>query len=134
MRSADTNVFEIEVHCVYRGEEYFARDNGAVLRRSREGKRKRQLDDTWTFGTPSASTGYMGISEHTVHRIVATAFHGPQPTASHIVDHIDTNRRNNRPENLRWVTRLENILLNPITAKRVIYHWGSIEIFLADPN
>lgn len=134
MRTADTNVFERETHCVYRGEEYIARDNGAVLRRSREGKRKRQLDDTWTFGTPSASTGYMGISEHTVHRIVATAFHGPQPSASHIVDHIDTNRRNNRPENLRWVTRLENILLNPITAKRVIYHWGSIENFLADPN
>ncbi len=76
----------------------------------------------------------MAVSDHKVHRIVATAFHGPQPSKDHVVDHIDTNRRNNRPENLRWVTRLENILLNPITAKRVRYHYGSIENFLADPS
>ena len=58
-----------------------------------------------------------------------------RPSAKHhVVDHIDTNRRNNRPENLRWVTRLENILMNPITAKRVKYHYGSIENFLADPS
>jgi hypothetical protein len=76
----------------------------------------------------------MVISEHKVHRIVAASFHGSQPTKDHVVDHIDTNRRNNRPENLRWVTRLENILLNPITAKRVKYHYGSIEDFLADPG
>lgn len=134
MGTASLDAFDQEVQCVYRDEEYAVRDNGAVLRRSRPGKRRRRLDDTWTFGTPSASTGYMSISEHTVHRIVATAFHGPQPTQAHIVDHIDTNRRNNRPENLRWITRLENILLNPITVKRVIYHWGSIENFLADPG
>ena len=128
------NLFEREVACTYRGEEYCVRDNGAVFRRSREGKRMRPLDEAWTFGKPCASTGYMGLSSHRVHRIVATAFHGQQPTKDHVVDHVDTNRRNNRPENLRWVTRLENILLNPITAKRVKYHYGSIEAFLADPS
>ena len=76
----------------------------------------------------------MGISAHKVHRIIATAFHGEPPTKGHVVDHIDTNRRNNRPQNLRWVTRLENILLNPISAKRVEYLYGSIEEFLADPR
>lgn len=97
-------------------------------------KRRRPLDEIWTFGSPSASDGYLSISEHKVHRIVATAFHGEQPSNGHVVDHIDTNRRNNRPNNLRWVTRLENILLNPITAKRVEYLYGSIEEFLADPS
>lgn len=52
----------------------------------------------------------------------------------HVVDHIDTNRRNNRVENLRWITRLENILDNPITRKRIKLRCGSIEAFLANPS
>ena len=132
--AANIELYEAETTCVYRGETYRVRDNGAVLRQRQEDKRKRPLDETWTFGKPSASDGYMAVSAHKVHRIVATAFHGPQPSKSHVVDHIDTNRRNNRPENLRWVTRLENILLNPVTAKRVVQLYGSIEDFLADPR
>lgn len=130
----DLQNFEKEVICAYRGEEYCVRDNGAVLRRGVAGKRRRPLDEIWTFGTQSAADGYLSVSEHKVHRIVATAFHGDQPSQSHVVDHIDTNRCNNRPHNLRWVTRLENILLNPITAKRVVFLYGSIEEFLADPG
>ncbi len=126
--------FNAEVACSYRGENYLVRDNGAVLRLARLGQRKRPLDDTWTFGTPSNHDGYMALSGHKLHRVVATAFHGEQPSKSHVVDHIDTNRRNNRPQNLRWVTRLENILLNPVTAKRIEYLYGSIEEFLADPQ
>jgi hypothetical protein len=110
------------------------RDNGAVLREPSTTTRKRSLDGKWTFGTRSASDGYMSISGHKVHRIVATAFLGEQPSSGHVVDHIDTNRCNNRPANVRWVTRLENILLNPITARRVEALYGSIEEFLADPR
>ena len=51
-----------------------------------------------------------------------------------VVDHIDTNRCNNRPENLRWVTRLENALNNPYTRKRIINICGSIENFLNNPS
>lgn len=127
-------IFENEVDCSYRGENYCVRDNGSVLRRARRDQRKRPLDETWTFGNPSKSDGYMTISDHKIHRIVATAFHGEQPSKGHVVDHIDTNRRNNRPENLRWITRLENILLNPITAKRIESLYGSIEEFLANPR
>lgn len=76
----------------------------------------------------------MNIGSETVHRIVATAFHRPQPSEDHIVDHFDTNRQNNRPENLAWVTRLENILLNPTTARRIKISYGSIEKFLKDPS
>ncbi|TWI30969.1 HNH endonuclease signature motif containing protein [Paracoccus sulfuroxidans] len=126
--------FNTEVECVYRDENYCVRDNGSVLRRARQNQRKRPLDETWTFRNPSKSDGYMAISDHKLHRIVATAFHGKQPSKGHVVDHIDTNRRNNRPENLRWVTRLENILLNPITAKRILNLYGSIEEFLDDPR
>lgn len=119
---------------VYGEEQYSVRDNGAVLRHSRTGKRFRSLDNQWTFGKSNSQNGYMHIGSTRIHRIVATAFHGPPPTSEHIVDHIDTNRRNNRPENLRWLTRLENALLNPITMKRIELICGSVEAFLKDPS
>ena len=45
--------------CSYKGEHYSVRDNGAVLRHAREGKRIRKDDNTWTFGKPNENTGYM---------------------------------------------------------------------------
>jgi hypothetical protein len=126
--------FNQELEVVYRGETYRARDNGAACRQPKPDKRKRPLDDVWTFGWPSDSKGYMHIASEVVHRIVATAFHGEQPSEEHIVDHIDTNRRNNRVENLRWITRLDNILLNPITLRRIILAYGSLDEFFKNPG
>ena len=132
----NTNLFfSFEVkECNYKGEHYSVRDNGEILRHQRGRKRKRKLDDIWTLGTPNPKTGYMVFCKESVHRIVATAFHGEAPSNQHIVDHIDTNRRNNRPENLRWVTRIENVLKNPITRARIENLCGSIEVFLANPS
>lgn len=125
--------FQREVEVTYDGETYLVRDNGAVLRRSPPSGRRRLLDNVWTFGRKEPSKGYMAIGSHIVHRIVAFAFH-PQPTPEHVVDHIDTNRANNRAENLRWVTRVENVLNNPITRKRVEQMYGSLEAFFNDPS
>lgn len=120
--------------CTYKDEHYSVRDNGAVMRHPRAGKQIRKDDNVWTFGKPNDKTGYMEIARERVHRIVAYAFHGNPPTDLHVVDHIDTNRRNNRPENLRWLTRLENALNNPITRARIENICGSIEVFLANPS
>lgn len=130
----DINCFEKEVECIYKDERYLVRDNGAVFRCSRIGKKPRKYDNFWTFGKPNDVHGYMEIASVRVHIIVATAFYGPKPTKEYVVDHKDTNRRNNRPENLRWVTRLENALDNPITRKRIIMRCGSVEAFLANPS
>lgn len=119
---------------MYDGERYSVRDNGAVLRHPRAGRPPRPSDCHWTFGKPNDKTGYVEIASVRVHRIVATAFHGDPPTREHVVDHIDTNRRNNRPENLRWLTRLENALFNPITLRRIELVCGSVEAFLANPS
>lgn len=128
------NDFEKEIEVTYKGETYSVRDNGAVLRHPHIGSKPRPIDNVWTFGKYNPKTGYAEIGGERVHRIVATAFHGVAPTPQHIVDHIDTNRRNNRPENLRWITKLENILLNPITVKKIVLACGSIEEFLKDPS
>ncbi len=75
----------------------------------------------------------MNICGENVHRIVAAAFHGEAPSSKLVVDHIDTNRRNNRAYNLRWITRLENILRSPITLGRIELSYGSLDEFCRNP-
>lgn len=113
------NDYTREEECIYKDERYSVRDNGAVWRHPREGKKPRPTDCQWTFGKTNSKTGYMEIGSARVHIIVAMAFYGVRNTKIYVVDHIDTNRQNNRIENLRWLTRLENILLNPISRKRL---------------
>ena len=54
-----------------------------------------------------------------IHRIVAAIFI-PNFQNKPFIDHIDTNKHNNRVENLRWVTAKEN-MNNPLT-KEVMKH------------
>lgn len=120
--------------CVYKDEHYSVRDNGAVLRHPREGKKARRDDGIWTFGLKNPQNGYMMLGQHRVHIIVATAFLGARDSKVYVVDHKDTNRCNNRVENLRWFTKLENALNNEITRNKIICICGSIEAFVENPS
>lgn len=125
----------LERTCTYKGETYRVRDNGAIYRQSRPEGRHRKDDDNWTFGEKNETTGYMYIGQHRVHIIVATAFHGENDSKIYVVDHIDTNRCNNRAENLRWLTRLENVLLNEETCRKITYLCGGdIMKFINNPS
>lgn len=132
--SVDLNNYTQEKKCFFEGEHYSVRDNGAVLRHATPGKRLRHNDNKWTFGKENSTNPYLHISDIRIHRVVATAFHGEPPDSKYVVDHIDSNCRNNRPENLRWLTRLENALKNPATRKKIEYLCGSIEVFLENPS
>ena len=137
VKMVDVNDYREEKSCVYKNETYLVRDNGAVLRKARPNQRVRKHDDRWTFGIKNEENGYSFFfgSNHRIHQIVATAFHGESPSKEYIVDHIDTNRQNNRPTNLRWITRLENVVLNEVTRKRIEYRTGvSIYEFLENPS
>ena len=42
-----------------------------------------------------------------VHVLVCAAWHKDRPTINHTVDHLDGNKANNKPGNLKWATRAE---------------------------
>lgn len=127
MFTVDINDFEIEKECFYQGERYCVRNNGSVLRFPKNNCKPRRLDNKWTFGKVG-NHGYLYFSNKGIHRIVATAFHGENLSKDYVVDHIDTNKQNNRPENLRWITKEENLLNNPNTISKLEYITGySIE-------
>lgn len=130
----DINTFSEERECEYKGRRYRVRDNGSIFRQRKDDGVKRKGDEEWTFGKFDPHTGYMLIGQERVHRIVCWAFHGEPVGDRNVVDHKDTNRRNNRPENLRWVTKLENTLNNPITRAKIELLCGSVEAFLKNPG
>lgn len=43
-----------------------------------------------------------------VHALIALTFHGPKPREGMLVRHLDGDKHNNRPTNLRWGTVAEN--------------------------
>lgn len=119
----------------YKGERYSVRDNGAIKRHALMPSMPRPLDEIWTFGKKDKKTGYMMYGGHRVHIIVANAFHGEHDSKQYVVDHIDTNRCNNRVENLRWFTKLENALNNPVTVKKITFLCGGdITKFIENPS
>ena len=127
-------VFDRETQCEYKDRQYLVRDNGAICRLPKEGCRPSKMDNVWSFGKKNPDNGYMIFTGNIrVHQVVCTAFHGPEPQPHMVVDHIDTNRCNNRPENLRWLTRLENALNNDVTRKKIIYLCGSVVAFIENP-
>ena len=124
------NTYSEVKECDYKGEHYSVRDNGAIMRHPKS-NRARPKDNIWTFGIPNEN-GYSIFCGERVHRIVAVAFIGEPANSQLVVDHIDTNRQNNRPDNLRWVTKLENALNNPLTLRKIQYYC-TLEEFISNP-
>lgn len=49
-----------------------------------------------------------GRGKTLAHVAICEAFHGPQPSPQHQVDHLNADRSDNRPRNLTWATPEDN--------------------------
>lgn len=85
-----------------KNERFMVSDDGRV---QRDGKELNQFK--------TGKYGYLGVSvrgEPTrVHIMVLEAFVGPRPNKKLQCAHMDGDRYNNRPSNLKWVTAKENV-------------------------
>jgi hypothetical protein len=83
---------------------YQVSSDGEIRRNGRE--LKGYVD---RYGYRTVLLSYGGLSKRfAVHRLICEAFHGPCPEGLECA-HIDGDKGNNRPDNLRWATRSENI-------------------------
>jgi hypothetical protein len=61
-----------------------------------------------------SNDGYLALKingkGYRVHRLIAISFHNDSYKEGLVVNHIDSNRKNNCPENLEWVTQRENVI------------------------
>lgn len=91
-------------HCVKKTPsfEFYVSDRGNCKR-----IRLRDNDVKVYKGGLNRSIGYFVFTNQYVHRLVAQAFI-PNPDNLEQVDHINSDRRDNRVENLRWLSRKEN--------------------------
>ena len=103
----------------FRNTKYYVTEDGRVFSRYPVGG-----DNRFKKGKPSSNdfrevatgegTGYKVVGHRTegrwcVHTMVIECYGPPKPGDDYVVDHIDEDKRNNHINNLRWLTRGENV-------------------------
>lgn len=119
MRFENTEVFGFENAIQIKGMKYFITKDGVVYN-SRGYRIKQQV----------SHNGYLRVSLHKhkkylVHRLVAQTFI-PNPNNLPQVHHINENKKDNRIENLEWVTCLENLNYSKVIEKASVSKFTKI--------
>lgn len=107
----------LERDTITRGYQAYQISSDGRVRNEVTGKIRKSFTDR--KGYVSVTLFIEGKNKHLlVHRLVAENFI-PNPEGKKEVDHINGDKTDNRVENLRWVTRKENVN-NPITMENNI--------------
>jgi hypothetical protein len=87
-------------------ERYFLGEDTELYNR-RSGKKLKKVKDSDGYVRYSLYFGH-GVKKHRhLHSIVAEKYYGPRPPGM-VVNHIDGDKLNNKPENLEYVTPVRN--------------------------
>lgn len=89
------------------GDKYEVGEDGHVYRMA-SGKRMPEHADEDGYLCVLVRIGVDKRRNLRVHRAVCEAFHGPRPSPAHLVRHVDGDKTNNRPSNVKWGTHAEN--------------------------
>ena len=97
--------------------DYMAGSDGQIYSRTRyKGFGRKEYVDWYPLKGHDSGKGYQTISlshenkkvTKSVHKLICLAFHGMPPCETNQVRHLDGNRKNNVPGNLKWGTQEEN--------------------------
>lgn len=85
---------------------------GAFVNRKGDAARLIGGEPVAYFGKPDPD-GYLSMwvnkKNHAIHKLVCLTFHGPRPSPKHEVNHKNKDRADNRPGNLEWLTKRQNL-------------------------
>lgn len=105
-------------------EKYFEVSDTGSLRNKRTGTILKPFDNKgyWRYKLKYRDDeNHVHVVRMLLHRILAMAFL-PNPENKPVIDHINGDTKDNRLENLRWVSNQEN-LLNPIAREKNKRRW-----------
>lgn len=93
---------------------------------NKDGKLLKQEETRKGYLRVSLNNETLKRKRESVHRLVAETFI-PNPNNYSQVDHINENKKDNRVENLRWVTPLENLNHSGVIEKASIAKFRKVE-------
>ena len=120
MTQNPTHSSETQENTILPTEHYCRKNDAEIQRRIDRGIWRPSLDTGHVYSTVKKANlkespkrnGYLTVTDHKqifrVHRIIWIAAHGI-PDAEYQIDHINGNKTDNSANNLRWLSRGDNV-------------------------